>query len=319
MSLVYAAALANQKVAAIRNFYIKTASEKWQSLGRTKDGKLTLTVVTSDDGVARNTPVTVDIACTFKMMQSRLTEIYSMGSICDGSNSFLMEQADADTSTYLEGYGLLTNLQVGAKAKLVVPASPDQDRYIEITLAGNVPISSFDAILGPTVALADFQAAASTTAIYGLIGSSGSTGVWTGVNLGHPEGVHGGGIASIQLSDALAAGYVTLGGLRNGTFEAEFVGEGDELKRTRTTGVMITLVYEHLETLQTGGLSVQDTWNRTQMDVKVTLPDGVVGTFESKLGFNSIVDFGGKVDEHRVIKNTHKGWISKRSFDECMA
>ena len=318
MSLSYTSSNANQKVAAIRKVYVRIGTDKWQSLGVIGEGAtFSVSGATNPDAVSRNRGTTIDLKLTAKLMQTSTVEMWGMAALCVGVGGvlpdFLIVQADADTSGYTIGYALLLGTQVRATAKLVIPPSAKTNRYIELTLTGNIPIASETAVLSPTVILGDFLAAGTTLANTTFAGfsSGGVNGAWTFVNLDFPSKIYGGGFNSVQIEDARATGQVTLGALKNTNLTLDISGDSDSQLRPMSTWCMASVNYEHTETPNAAELALLATWNRTDINLYVATQDGRNFTFtlatNTQLGSTFDPMSGGKVTDKRTVKGIHDG------------
>lgn len=318
MALSYTPSASNQRPAGFKRVFIKTGAEKWQSLGFIKDGELSFASKSETDSLMRNLAYCAEFKATFKMLQTGKTvELPLIDDICNGTNSFLFEMVDADTTN--DQYIYVTNVQVGASAKLVIDGDPNSIRYIEITVSGSVLLADFADVTSPTVETTDFQVANTSGGTYALIGSTGTTGAWTTVNLGNKDRMLPSGISQIEVQDANATTYVALGKIKGAKLECDFIGETDSMMRPQTYAVDISLEYEHLETLKTGGLDTIGGWAQKDIDVKATCFDGTVFTMASKLGFDTNYSVSGNMDKFSVIKQSHKGRIVKTAFSAMIS
>ena len=159
--------VANITPAAFQAVYIKTGSEKWQTLGAISNGVLNINTFSAPDSLTRNKAInSIGFSAKCRMMQSSSIALLLLDNICDGSNSFLFKMTDAATVTTSAAYAgwiYVTNSQVGCKGKVVADGTPEDNRYIELEWQGSIYNSDANetAMLKPTLQTADFEATGS--------------------------------------------------------------------------------------------------------------------------------------------------------------
>jgi len=323
-------ALSTQRPAGVKKVYIKTGSEKWQTLGNIRNGEVKLSPYVTNDTYQRNLSIdSYTFEAKFEMLQTAVGELEKIDAICDGSNSFLFQLTDAGsipTSVGVtEGWVIVSNTQVGVKAKYVTDGNPSSNQYVEIMIKGSLSSSEVDACVKASIDDGDFHISTTASETYSDNNSTaGGTifGYYPDTTVGNNVGVLGNqkpnGFATVELQDALATTYVTQGRVRNGKINAEWLAEEDSIGRYNVYGIDLTVEYELLPT-DAATLLLMNTANLTNTDVKITLKDGKVFTIASALGFQISFDNSGDFDKLRSMKVSHKGRILTSQFDGMVA
>jgi hypothetical protein len=330
-------AISAQRAAGILKAYIKTGSEKWQSLGHIRNGEMKLTPNSGNDAARKNLAADSYIfEAKFEIMQTAILEIEKMDSICDGSNSFLFKLTDAGTisSGATEGWFTVSNSQVGAKARYVCDGNPSSQQFIEVMLKGTILKTAVDAAAKASIAVADFHISTTASETYSTNnGSAGGTifGYYVSTtpddNYGLNANIRSCGFSSVALQDAAdtGSGYTTLGRVRNGRITIDMITEEDNLNRYNPYGVDIDIEYELLVSDATT-LLLLDSMNATNTDVKVTLLDGKIWTIQhnagalaQSLGATMTLEAVGDFDKFRIIRCSHKGRITSGTLDGLIA
>lgn len=319
-------ALSAHRAASIKRVWIKTGSEKWQSLGGLRNGELRVSPYTTEDTYKRNLVIDAfTIEAKFELLQTALLEVEKIDSIVYGTNDFLFELTDAGAipglSTATEGWVVVTSTQVGAKARYVSDGNPSTNQFIEVMIKGTLKSSELDAALKASIATADFHI--STTGSETFSDNAGTAGgtifsYYKSATAGDVAGIEANrranGFSTVQLQDALSTTYQTLGRVRNGKIVFGWLAEEDSLGRYNVYGVDVDVEYEILAT-DAATLLYLNTIELTNTDAKITLIDGKVFTLESKLGVAINYENVGDFDKMRVLRFAHKGRINSSEFD----
>jgi hypothetical protein len=322
-------ALSNQRVASIVKAYVKTAAEVYQTVGFIRNGELKITPYSTNDTKQRNLGIdSYTFEAKFEMLQTAVGELELIDSLVDGSSDWLFKLSDAATvtsSTAYEGWVVVTDSQVGTKARYVTDGNPSTSQFIEVMIKGTLLASTMDAAVKATLETASFHISTTATETYANNnGSAGGTlfGYYTGTaadaNTGITANIKANGFSSVELQDALATTYVAVGRVRNGRITCDWVAEEDSLGRYNTYAVDIDVEYE-LMVSDAATLLLLNTVNLTNTDVKITLVDGKVFTIASMLGLTASFENVGDFDKFRVIRFYHKGRILKSEFDGIVA
>jgi len=321
-------AITYQRPQAIKKVFIKTGSEKWQTLGQIRNGELKVTPYSTKNTYQQNLHIgSFTFEAKFEMLQTATAEVELIDSIIDGSNSFLFQLTDAGaiTTGATEGWVTVSNTQIGVKARLVSDGTPDTNQFIEVMIKGSLKNSEIDAALKAAVATADFHISTTASGTYSNnAGSAGGTifGYYIDTTANNNTGVMANikpnGFSSVVLDDALSAGTVTLGRTGKSKLIFDWVAEEDSLGRHNVYGIDVELEYEYLVT-DAATLLLLAEMNLVNTNAVVTLLDGKAFTLNSKLGveigFEDIGDFSG----HRKLRFIHKGRILKSDFDGVVA
>lgn len=321
-------AIQYQRPQAIKKVFIKTGSEKWQTMGQIRNGELKMTPYSTKNTYQQNLHIgSFTFEAKFELLQTAVGEVELIDSIIDGSNSFLFQLTDAGaiTTGATEGWVTVSNTQVGVKARLVSEGSPDTNQFIEIMIKGSLKNSELDAALKASIATADFHISTTASGTYSNNGgSAGGTifGYYIDTTANNSTGIMANikpnGFSSVVLDDQLSTGTVTLGRTGKSKLIFDWVAEEDDLGRYNVYGVDIDLEYEYLVT-DAVTLLLQGDMNLTNTNAVITLLDSKAFTLNSKLGveigFENIGDFGGL----RKLRFTHKGRIVKADFDGVVA
>lgn len=316
---------AAQRAASIVKAYVKTASEKYQTLGFIRNGELKITPYTTNDARQRN--LTIDaytVEAKFEMLQTAVLELEKVDSLCDGATDWLFKLTDAatvTTSAAYEGWIVLTDAQVGTKARYVSDGNPSTNQFIEVMIKGTLIASTLDAAVKATLETADFHLSSTADETFSDNSSQpGGTifGYYISTtpddNTGITENIKSNGFSSVELQDTLATTYVPLGKVKTGRITVDWLAEEDSLGRYNTYGCDVDVEYE-LMVSDAASLLLLNTVNLTNTDVKITLIDGKVFTIAGKLGISASFENVGDFDKTRTIRFSHKGRILKSEFD----
>lgn len=321
-------ALTAQRPASIVKAYVKTAAEKYQTLGFIRNGELKLTPYTTNDTRQRN--LTIDsytVEAKFELLQTATGELELIDSLCDGTTDWLFKFTDAvaPAGAATEGWFVLTDSQVGTKARYVNDGNPSNSQYVEVMIKGSIIASAVDAAVKANIATSDFHISTTSSETYSNnSGSAGGTlfGYYidgtADNNTGVLANIKSAGVSSVELQDALATTYVAQGRVRNSRINIDWVAEEDSLGRYNTYAVDLDIEYE-LMISDAATLLLLNTVNLTNTDVKLTLIDGKVFTIASMLGVSASFENVGDFDKFRVIRFSHKGRILKSEFDGIIA
>jgi hypothetical protein len=322
-------ALSNQRSAGISKVYVKTGAEKYQSLGFIRNGELKITPNATDDTYKRN--LTIDsytVEAKFEMLQTAVLELEKLDSLLDGSVSWLFKLTDAATVTTnaaYEGWIVVSNTQVGGKARYSCEGNPSNSQFVEVMLKGTLVASSLDAAVKATIASTDFHLSSTADETFSNNNSLAGGTIFSYYisttcddNTGVLANIKSAGISTVELQDALSTTYVTQGRTRNGKINIEWLAEEDILGRYNVFGCELNIEYELLVS-DAATLLLLNTVNLTNTDVKLTLLDGKVFTIASRLGIQSSFENIGDFDKFRVLRFTHKGRIPVSAFDALVA
>lgn len=320
--------IASQRPAAIRRIFIKTGSEKWQSLGLIRNAELKVTPYTTNNTYMKNLSIQSYLFETkAELLQTSTSELELLDSIMDGSNSFLFQLTDAGaiSTGATEGWVTVSNTQIGVAAKFITDTDPSKGQYIELNIKGTLKGSELDAALKASIATADFHISTTASETYSNnSGSIGGTifGYYVSATAGDVIGIQGNikpsGFSSLALDDHIASGALTLGRTTKGKMTIEWLAEEDSLLRPNTYGVDINAEYEYM-TSDAASLLLLDSINITNTDVVLTLLDGKVFTFTNQLGVEVTFENVGDFNSNRKMKFTHKGRVLKSDFDGIVA
>jgi len=309
--------VANIRPAAFVAVYIKTGSEKWQTLGSIAEGVLNVKDFSAPDSLTRNKAInSYDFSAKCKMMQCALTELELLDSICNGTNSFLFKLSDAVAITgspvASAGWVEVSSSQVGVKAKVVADGTPEDNRVIELEWQGSIYKSDANevALYKPTLQTSDFAATGSGGTYQGI-------GIYTVANDGgSPDNTHlrPCGIASVGHDVAGGSSPVTITPVQNVTMSFEMLANQDGLRRFLPNALDINIAYDWMATANADLLLLG---NASVVDVKITITmlDGLVITLDNQTGIETNFEVSGDMDKNRIVRFTHTGKILQSSFD----
>jgi hypothetical protein len=312
--------VANITPAAFQAVYIKTGSEKWQTLGAISNGVLNINTFSAPDSLTRNKAInSIGFSAKCRMMQSSSIALLLLDNICDGSNSFLFKMTDAATVTTSAAYAgwiYVTNSQVGCKGKVVADGTPEDNRYIELEWQGSIYNSDANetAMLKPTLQTADFEATGSG-------GTYHAIGLYTdATDGGNPiiSQIRSCGVSSVTFDTSPASGAETISPIQNVKFTLEMLANTDGLRRFLPISLDISLEFDWMATLNSDLLLLG---NAVQQDVKiiVTMVDSVVFTFDNRIGLESNFEVSGDMDKNRVVRWTSKGKTLQSNIDSIVS
>lgn len=308
--------VSNITPAAFMGVYIKTGTEKWQTLGAIADGVLNINQFSSPDSLTRNKAInSIGFSAKCKMMQCSVVELELLDNICDGSNSFLFKLADAATvagSAAYAGWVYVTNSQVGVKAKVVADGTPENNRHIELEWQGTIYNSDANevAMLTPTLATGDFGSTAVSGTYMGTlgVGGIGTYSATTDGGLPTISQIRSCGIATVTFDTSPATGAETIGPIQNVKMTFEMLANTDGLRRFLPNTLDINIEYDWMATLNSDLLLLG---NAVAQDVIIiiTMLDAVVFTLSNQVGIESNFEVSGDMDKNRVVRWTHKGKV----------
>jgi len=313
-----------QRPAAIKKVFVKTGSEKWQSLGQIRKGELKVVPYTTKNTYQQNLLIgSYTFEAKFEMLQTALAEVELIDSLADGSNSFLFQLTDAGaiTSGATEGWVTVSSTQIGVKPRFVAEGDASSNQFTEMLITGIIKGSEIDAVVKAAVATADFHISTTASGTYSSNGGSAGGTIFgyyidatANNNTGILANIKPNGFATVALDDQLSTGALTLGRVDKGKLIIDWLADPDSLGRLNVYGCDIDIEYEYLCTdAQT--LILLDSINLTNTNIVITLLDGKVFTFNSKLGFEGHFENIGDFDKNRRLRFIHKGRILKSDFD----
>jgi hypothetical protein len=307
--------VANITPAAFMAVYIKTGSEKWQTLGAISSGVLNINQFSAADSLTRNKAInSIGFSAKCNMMQCSVVEMELLDNICAGSNSFLFKLTDAatvSTSAAYAGWVYVTNSQVGVKAKVVADGTPEDNRHIELEWQGTIYNSDANevAMLTPTLETGDFEATGSG-------GTYHAIGTYTAAtDGGNPiiSQIRSCGVSTVTFDTSPASGAETIAPIQNVKMTLEMLANTDGLRRFLPNTLDVSLEFDWMATLNSDLLLLG---NAVAQDVKiiVTMLDAVVFTFDNQVGLESNFEVSGDMDKNRVVRWTSKGKVLQSSI-----
>lgn len=313
---VTAASPANIKAAAFLGVYIRGSAEKWATLGSIANGVLNVEGFESDDSLGRNrSNGAQNFTAKCLMKQTSLVELELLGTICNGQNDFLFKLTDAETpagSAAKVGWVYVTAAQVGVKANTVCDGTPEDDRHIELEWQGSIILgdATQTAMLKPTLAAADFGSTASSgETFYGI-------GVYTAAtDGGSPDNSHlkPCGVSTVTLEDATDSGAQTIGPIQNVKMNYEMIATQDGIRRFLPNSMAINIEYDWMAS-DNADLLLLDNMVQRNINIVVTMLDGVVFTLANQVGIKSKLDISGDMDKNRVVNFSHRGKVLQSTF-----
>jgi hypothetical protein len=296
--------------------YIKTGSEKWQTLGAIAQGILNVEDFDAPDSLTRNLAIgSLNFTAKCRMMQSSNTELDLMDNICNGSNSFLFKLADAATvsgSAAYAGWVYVTDAQVGCTGNLVADGTPEDNRYIELSFQGTI-LRSTAAIIQlytPTLAATDFEATGSG-GTYHAIGTY--TAATDGGNPTMAQ-ICSCGVSTMTLDLAGGSSPVTIAPVTNIKMTFNMLPFVDSIRRFLPKTMDISIEADCMATLN-ADLLLQDNMTPIAIKLIIAMIDGVTFTLDNQVGIKTNFETNGDMDKPRVLLFTHKGKILNSSFD----
>ena len=192
---------------------------------------------------------------------------------------------------------------------------------MEVRITGRLVKTALDAALEATLVTTDFHLSSTSSETFSNnSGSAGGTifGYYISGTYDDNTGViankRGAGFSSVVLDDDLSTGTVTLGRIKNGRINLDFVAEEDVLGRYNVYAVDVDVEYEYMVT-DAATLLLLDSMNATNSKATITLLDGKVFTLSAKTGVNVSFENVGDFDKFRVLRFSHKGRILTSEFD----
>jgi hypothetical protein len=314
--------VANINPAVFLSVYIKTGSEKWQTLGAIAQGVLNVEDFNSPDSLTRNLAIgSLDFTAKCRMMQSSNTELDLIDSICNGSNSFLFKLADAVAittgSVASAGWVYVTNAQVGCTSNLMADGTPEDNRYIELSFQGTI-LRSTAAIIQlytPSLIDTDFASTAVSGTYMGTLGVGG-IGLYTATkDGGNPQmaQIRSCGVSTMTLDLAGGASPVTIAPVTNIKMSFNMLPFVDSIRRFLPKTMDISIDADCMATLNADLLS-QDNMTPIAIKLIIAMIDGVTFTLDNQVGIHTNFETNGDMDKPRVLRFTHKGKILNSSF-----
>jgi len=316
--------LSAQKPAGIKKVYIRNASEKWQTLGQIRNGSLMVTPYTTNNTYQNNLHInSYTFEAKFEMLQTLTIELEALPNILTGisgvANDFLFYMTDVDSiptsATVTAGWVIVTASQVRPTAKYVSDGNPSTDQFVEIVVRGTLLGSAVAAAVKASIDDGDFHLSSTASESFSN-NAAGGGGTLFGYYLsttpsddvGVLANIRPNGFSSVALDNALSSGAETLTYFRNGKIVLDFVSEDDSLGRPNVYA--IDVLVEHESTLTDAAtLILMNSMNPINTNVVVTLLDGKVFTFNSKLGVATTFENVGDFDKLRILRFVHKGRI----------
>lgn len=330
MITVPSVTLSDQRPTGIKTAYIKTASEKWQNLGGIRNGELKIIPEVSNNTVQNNLSVgSYLVEAKFELLQTSSDELKKIDSIIDGTNSFLFRLTDAAaipvSSAATEGWVTVSNTQIGVKARYIATGDPSVGQYVEILIQGSILSSEMDAVVKAAIVDTDFHL--SSTASESFSDNNSSIGgtlfaYYPSTTAGSSIGVLGNnkpsGFATIEYKASSDSTYTSFPRVSNTKLTFDWIAQEDSCRRLIVISIDVNIEYEILAS-DAETLKYIDTLNETEADIRITLFDGKVFTFESKLGIETHFDNTGDFDKIRKLPFKHKGNILTTAFDGIVA
>lgn len=305
---------ANRISAAILAAYVRPTGEKYQTLGAVRNAELVIEDYVHPDGLRKNKAIqSKSVTARVEMMQCSLTEIELLDSLINGTNNFLFKLADAapipGVSAATTGWMLFTSSQLGVKPKIVLSGDVDQNSRIELEFSGSLQFSEVDAAVKAVIATADFESSADAGTFH-AIGTYTAT-----ADGGRPKmaNIKSCGISSLTLADTGGAAQ-TLGPIDEPVIEFEYVAEQDSLKVFRSRWVNVNIEYLWKQTDSVNLLNL-DTFTDEEVDVVVTMKNGLVLTLTNQVGIGARFESVGDYERTRSIKFRHQGSIEPSAID----
>lgn len=323
-------AVSAQRATGIKKVYIKTGSETWQTLGGIRNGLLKVTPETSNDAAQNNLAVgSYLLESKFELLQTSVAEMEKIDSILDGTNSFLFQLTDAvaitASSVASEGWATVSNSQIGVKARYVSENDPSGNQYIEIMIQGSLLSTELDTALKATIVDTDFHI--STTASESFSNNNAGVGgtlfgyylsTTAGDNQGVLSNIKPNGFSLVEIKGRPDASYVSLGKIDTSKIIVDWLAQMDSLERFIVFNVDVQIEYDALVS-DADTLLIYDTLNTSNTDARITLFDGKIFTFESKLGVDVTFENLGDFDKFRRLRFRHRGNILITDFDSIVS
>jgi len=322
--------VSSQYPSGIKKAYIKTGSEKWQNLGQIRNGELKVTPEKSNNTFQNNLALGAYLfEAKFEMLQTALLELEKIDSLIDGTNSFLFQLTDAvaipSVSSLCQGWSSVSSSQIGVKPKYISENDPQSNQFVEILIKGSILSVDLDSILKSSIVDTDFHLSSTASESFSDNNSlAGGTvfGYYKDTTAGNDTGILGNikpnGFATVEYKYSPELTYTQLGRVDNGKISFDWIAQEDSLNRFIVFNMTVDIEYDLLVTDPDNLLAI-DALNENDVDMKITLFDGKVFTFESKLGIDSTFDNTGDFTTFKKIKFAHKGNILTTDFDSIIS
>lgn len=304
-------------------FAADTSTNKWQTLGAISQGTINIQDMTSPDSMGRNRGKAVSkFTATARVMQTSLTELELLDSICNGTNAFLFKLADwaaiptAGSSATI-GWIKVTAAQVGVTYKIVADGNPDDDRYIELTWTGTFLNTAKDAMVRASIDDDEFASSAdSATAPYYAIGvySAAKDG-------GSPAyaNIKPCGTSTIAHTDTAGGSGQTIGPVTNFKLSIAQLSSPDSIGRNLSSKTLdIACEYDWMSTTASD-LVLLDSMPVLSINTVITMTDGLIFTFSDQMGLATNYEITGGMDAIRVIRFTHTGKVLITGLDAIVS
>ena len=297
--------------------YIKTGSEKWQTLGAIAQGVLNVEDFDAPDSLTRNLAIgSLNFTAKCRMMQSSNVECDLIDSICNGSNSFLFKLADAVAitggSVASAGWVYVTNAQVGCTSNLVADGTPEDNRYIELSFQGTILRSTAAMIQLYTPTLIDtaFESTTPGSGTYHAIGTY--TAALDGGNPTMTQ-IRSCGVSAMSLDLAGGSSPVSIAPVTDIKMTFNMIPFVDSLRRFLPKTMDISIDADCMATLN-ADLLLQDNMTPVAVKLIIDMIDGLKFTLDNQVGIKTNFEVNGDMDKPRVLRFTHKGKILNSSF-----
>lgn len=297
--------------------YIKTGSEKWQTLGAIAQGVLNVEDFDAPDSLTRNLAIgSLNFTAKCRMMQSSNVECDLIDSICNGSNSFLFKLADAVAitggSVASAGWVYVTNAQVGCTSNLVADGTPEDNRYIELSFQGTILRSTAAMIQLYTPTLIDtaFESTTPGSGTYHAIGTY--TAALDGGNPTMTQ-IRSCGVSAMSLDLAGGSSPVSIAPVTDIKMTFNMIPFVDSLRRFLPKTMDISIDADCMATLN-ADLLLQDNMTPVAVKLIIDMIDGLKFTLDNQVGIKTNFEVNGDMDKPRILRFTHKGKILNSSF-----
>lgn len=308
---------ANVKSAGFKAVFARPTAENYQTLGAISDANLKFESLMVKDSQGKNKTYAWKFTAKATMMQAALIEQELIDTAILGTNGYLFQLIDAaaipTVAAVTEGWILLTSAQVGCKAKLVIPANPETNLKIELEWSGTLLASEIAAAVKASIDDNEFEAT-------GGSGTLKTIGTYTAaLNGGLPRhaGIVGGGITSITIAETGGA-VQTIGKVKDFAASFEWMAEQDNLSRFIPYLVSIDISFNWMES-DAANLVNLGLMPDTEVDLVITLKNGVVYTLTNQVGVGIDFESAGDADKIRTVKFSHTGKITLAQFDTAVA
>jgi hypothetical protein len=314
---IAAFANANVRAAGFSSVYAKPTGELYQTLGAISNAELSFKALEKKDSAGKNKVYAWEFTAKATMLQASLIEQELIDTIQLGTNAFLFRLMDSaaipTVAAVTEGWVLLSAAQVGCKAKLIIPSTPDDNVRIELEWNGTLAASAIAAAIKASIDDNEFEAT-------GGSGTLKTIGTYTAaLNGGLPRnaGIVPCGITSITIAETGGA-VQTIGKVRDFSAIFEWQADMDNLKRFIAYFVSADISFNWMETDATNLVNL-GLMPDTEVDLVITLQNGIVYTLTNLVGVGISFDAMGDADKSRAIKFTHTGKFTLAQFETAVA